>query len=45
MISAIALARALYSTSVLDLEMVACFLELQEIQLEPRNIANPPVDF
>jgi len=45
MTSAVALARALYSASVLDLDTVACFLALHEIRLEPRKIAKPPVDF
>lgn len=44
MISAVALAIALYSASVLDLETVACFLELQEIKLDPKNIQKPLVD-
>ena len=45
MTSAVALARALYSASVLDLDTVACFLALHEIRLEPRKIAKPHVDF
>jgi hypothetical protein len=43
-ISAVALATALYSASVLDLETVACFRALQETRFDPRKIANPPVD-
>lgn len=38
-----ALVTDLYSASVLDLETVGCFLELQETRLPPRNIAYPPV--
>jgi hypothetical protein len=44
MISTIVFAWDLYSTSVLDRDIVACFLELQEIELDLRKIANPPVD-
>jgi hypothetical protein len=40
----VALARDLYSASVLDLDIVACFLALQEIKFGPKNTANPPVD-
>jgi hypothetical protein len=43
-ISTVALARALYSASVLERETVAYFLTLHEIRLEPRNTTNPPVD-
>jgi hypothetical protein len=43
-ISAIVLAIALYSASVEDLDTVACFLELQDIRLEPKKTHNPPVD-
>jgi hypothetical protein len=42
--SAVALAKDLYSASVLDLDTVACFLALQEIKFAPKNIAKPPVD-
>ncbi|XP_044374722.1 probable cytokinin riboside 5'-monophosphate phosphoribohydrolase LOGL3 [Triticum aestivum] len=42
--SAAPLANALYSASVLDLETVGCFLELQDIRLGPTNIAKPPVE-
>jgi hypothetical protein len=44
MISAVALAIALYSASVLDLETVGCLRALQEMRLLPIKIANPPVD-
>jgi hypothetical protein len=37
-------ARDLYSTLVLDRDIVDCFLELQEIMLGPRNTANTHVD-
>jgi hypothetical protein len=43
-ISAIALAIALYSTSVLDRETVFCFLALHDIRFVPRKMAQPPVD-
>lgn len=43
-ISAVASVNALYSTYVLDLDIVACFLALHEIRLGPRNTANPPAD-
>jgi hypothetical protein len=42
--SAVALAKDLYSASVLDLDTVACFLELQDIRFDPRKTAKPPVD-
>ena len=44
MISAIALANALYSGSVLDRDTVACFLAHHEIKLGPKNMANPLVE-
>jgi hypothetical protein len=44
MTSAVASAIALYSASVLDLDTVLCFLALQEIRLDPRNTAKPPID-
>jgi hypothetical protein len=40
----VAFATDLYSASVEDLDTVACFLELQDIKLYPKNIAKPPVD-
>src|SRR4051812_21730733 len=43
--SEVALAKDLYSASVLDLDTVACFLALQDIRLEPKYTAKPPVDF
>jgi hypothetical protein len=39
MISATALANALYFASILDLDTVGCFLVLQEIRFQPRKIA------
>jgi hypothetical protein len=42
--SVVAFARDLYSTLVLDLDTVACFLALQETKFGPTNIAKPPVD-
>jgi hypothetical protein len=44
MTSGVALAKVLYSASVLDLDTVACFLALQETRLAPKNTAKPPVD-
>ena len=35
----------LYSASVLDPDIVACFLALQEIKFGPKNTTKPPVDF
>ena len=29
---------------MLDLDTVGCFRALQEIRLDPKNVANPPVD-
>jgi hypothetical protein len=43
-ISTVALVRDLYSTSVLDLDTVACFLTLQLTRFVPKNIAKPPID-
>jgi hypothetical protein len=40
----VAFSNALYSTSVLDLETIACFLALQAIRLAPKNTAKPSVD-
>jgi hypothetical protein len=44
MISAVALATALYSTSVLLQDTIACLRALQAIKFGPKNIACPPVD-
>lgn len=44
MISAVALARALYSASILNLETVACFCALHETKLGPIKTAKPPVE-
>jgi hypothetical protein len=44
MISAIALARALYSAFIVDLDMVCFFLALHGTRLFSRNIANPSID-
>ena len=43
--SAVALAMLLYSASVLDLEMVDCFLELHDIKLSPTNMQYHVTDF
>jgi hypothetical protein len=40
----VAFASALYSTSILDLDIVVCFLELHNTRLEPRYIAKPLVE-
>ena len=42
--SAVAFARDLYSALVLERDTVACFLAFQDIRLDPRKIAKPPVD-
>lgn len=42
--SAVALAKALNSASVLDLETVGCFLSVQDTRFGPTNTAKPPVD-
>jgi hypothetical protein len=44
MISVVVLAIALYSTSVLDLKTVGCFLALQDTKFKPRKMTKPPVD-
>ena len=44
MISAVALAKALYSASVLDLESIACFVAHHDMRLGPENTAKPPVE-
>jgi hypothetical protein len=41
MISVVALAGALYSASMLDLNTVGCFLALHDTRLDPRNMAKP----
>jgi hypothetical protein len=38
------LAIALYSTFVLDLETVVCFLALKDTRFDHRKMAKPPVD-
>jgi hypothetical protein len=42
--SGVALARDLYSASLIDQDIVACFLALHKIKFGPRNTAKPPVD-
>ena len=44
LVSAVALARALYSTSVLDRATVYCFLQPQEMRLSPRNTQMPQLN-
>ena len=44
LVSAAALARALYSASVLDRATVFCFLQPQEMRLLSRNTQKPPVE-
>jgi hypothetical protein len=43
-ISAVILARVLYSASVLDHETVGCFLVLYKTRLQPKNMGKPPID-
>jgi hypothetical protein len=43
-ISAVAFAKDLYSAYVLELDIVAYFLSLQEIRLGPKYTAKPHVD-
>jgi hypothetical protein len=40
----VALAIALYSAFILDLDTMGCLRALQETRLVPRKIANLPVD-
>ncbi|MCI62208.1 hypothetical protein A2U01_0083465, partial [Trifolium medium] len=42
--SQVRLAKALYSDSELDLEIVVCFLDFHEIREEPRNTQKPETD-
>jgi hypothetical protein len=43
-ISVVALVIALYFASMFDMDTVFYFLSLQEVILEPRNMAKPPVN-
>jgi hypothetical protein len=43
--SAVAFAKNLYSTYVLDQDIVPCFFACQETRLHPKNTAKPHVDF
>jgi hypothetical protein len=43
-ISAMALAKALYSNLILDCEIITCFLELQDIRLGLKNTRKPLVE-
>jgi hypothetical protein len=43
--SYVAFAKALYSTSVLDLDTFVCMRALQDIRFAPKNTAYPLVDF
>lgn len=43
-ISTVVFATDLYSTSILDIDTLFCFLALQDTRFVPRNIAYPPVD-
>jgi hypothetical protein len=45
MILAVASTIALYSASVLEWDIIFCFLAYQEMRLGPKNTAKPPVDF
>jgi hypothetical protein len=38
------LANALYSDSMLDLDIVACLRELHDMRLGPKYTRNPPVE-
>lgn len=44
MIFVVTFAKSLYSTLVLDLEIVAYFLALKEIRLGLKNIAKPSIN-
>ena len=44
LVSTAALARVLYSTSILDRATIFCFLQPQEIRLSPRNTQKPPIE-
>jgi hypothetical protein len=44
MTSAVAFASALYSNSMLDLETICYFHELQDTRFAPRKMAKPLVD-
>jgi hypothetical protein len=39
----VSFAKDLYSTSVLDLDTVSCFVALHDIRFGPRNMTKPPL--